>query len=180
MSFKNSIPEFLITMLEKQYGKEKTNSIIQGYYSKRPVTLRINTLKSSIDEVQEELNKAEIKFEKIEWSKEAIILQNATEDQIRQLEIYENGKIYLQSLSSMLPPIILNPKEKETILDMTAAPGGKTTRVGSSYAKQSNNYCMRIKQNTCGKIKIQFAKAGCNKCICNGNRCKKIRRLFFV
>ena len=135
MDFKTSIPEFLITILEKQYGKEKADSIIQGYGSKRPVTLRVNTLKSSIDEVQEELNKVKIEFEKVTWSKEAMILKDVTEEQVRRLDIYENGKIYLQSLSSMLPPIILQPKEKEAILDMAAAPGGKTTRNSSAYTK---------------------------------------------
>lgn len=41
------------------------------------------------------------------------------------MEIYKNGEIYLQSLSSMLPPIILDPKEGTDILDMAAAPGEK-------------------------------------------------------
>ena len=45
--------------------------------------------------------------------------------------MYENGEIYMQSLSSMLPPIVLEPKEKENILDMTAAPGGKTTQMSA-------------------------------------------------
>ena len=50
-----------------------------------------------------------------------------------KLEVQYNkeGKIYLQSVTSMLPPIILNPKEKENILDMAAAPGGKTTQMAS-------------------------------------------------
>ena len=51
--------------------------------------------------------------------------------EIRELEIYNNGEIYLQSLSSMLPPIILSPKENENILDMAAAPGGKTTQMSA-------------------------------------------------
>ena len=45
--------------------------------------------------------------------------------------MYENGEIYMQSLSSMLPPIVLEPREKENILDMTAAPGGKTTQMSA-------------------------------------------------
>ena len=37
----------------------------------------------------------------------------------------------MQSLSSMLPPIILNPKQGTDILDMAAAPGGKTTQMAA-------------------------------------------------
>ena len=53
------------------------------------------------------------------------------EDIIKELEIYKQGKIYLQSLSSMLPPLVLNPKPQENILDMAAAPRRKNNRDGS-------------------------------------------------
>ena len=132
MSFE--IPEFLKLMLEKQYEKKYIEKIIQGYQVKRNTTFRINTLKSGIEEITSYLKEKHIAYERVEWSQEAIILKDISEKEIRKLEIYENGKIYLQSLSSMLPPIILQPKEGVDILDMAAAPGGKTTR-NSSHNK---------------------------------------------
>lgn len=126
MSFE--IPEFLKLMLEKQYEKKYIEKIIQGYQVKRNTTFRINTLKSGIEEITSYLKEKQIAYERVEWSQEAIILKEVSEKEIRKLEIYEEGKIYLQSLSSMLPPIILQPKEGIDILDMAAAPGGKTTR----------------------------------------------------
>ncbi len=129
MSFE--IPEFLKLMLEKQYEKKYKEKKIQGYQVKRNTTFRINTLKSGIEEITSYLKEKQIAYERIEWSQEAIILKEASEKEIRKLEIYEEGKIYLQSLSSMLPPIILQPKEGIDILDMAAAPGGKTTRNSS-------------------------------------------------
>lgn len=41
----NKIPEFLYKLLLEQYGEDITKNIIQGYLEKRPVTLRVNTLK---------------------------------------------------------------------------------------------------------------------------------------
>lgn len=124
-----NIPEFLQEKLLKQYGKELTEQIIKGYSQTRPVTLRINTIKSNKIKVIEELTKAHIVFKEVEWYSDALIIENVREEEIKKLEIYENGEIYLQSLSSMLPPIILNPQKNENILDMTAAPGGKTTQI---------------------------------------------------
>ena len=95
----------------------------------------MNTLKSKRQEIEEVLKENNFEYDRVEWSKEAFILKNATEKEIRNLSIYEEGKIYLQSLSSMLPPIILGPKEGADILDMAAAPGGKTTR-NSNYNEQ--------------------------------------------
>ena len=123
--------KFLEEKLEKQYGTKITKEIIEGYQTKRKTTLRINTIKSNIEEIKKELEKEKIEYETIKWSKETLIIKNAYEKTIQEMEIYKNGKIYLQSLSSMLPPIILEPKEGTDILDMAAAPGGKTTQIAA-------------------------------------------------
>lgn len=123
--------KFLEEKLEKQYGTKITKEIIEGYQTKRKTTLRINTIKSNIEEIKKELEKEKIEYEIVKWSKEALIIKNAYEKTIQEMEIYKNGKIYLQSLSSMLPPIILEPKEETDILDMAAAPGGKTTQIAA-------------------------------------------------
>lgn len=131
----SKLPEFLVNILEEQYGKENVLRILQGYGVKRKTTFRVNTLKSNVNEIIEILKENKIEYKTVKWSKEAFILENANEKEIRKMPIYEEGKIYLQSLSSMLPPIILQPKEGTDILDMAAAPGGKTTR-NSSNNKQ--------------------------------------------
>ena len=123
--------KFLEEKLEKQYGTKITKEIIEGYQTKRKTTLRINTIKSNIEEIKKELEKEKIEYETVKWSKEALIIKNADEKTIQEMEIYKNGKIYLQSLSSMLPPIILKPQEGTDILDMAAAPGGKTTQIAA-------------------------------------------------
>jgi len=125
------IPQFLEEMLQKQYNNEITNKIINGYKEQRNVTLRINTIKNTKEKTKECLNQAKIEFQEVEWNRDALIIKNAREEEIRKLEIYEKGGIYLQSLSSMLPPIIIEPKEGENILDMAAAPGGKTTQMAA-------------------------------------------------
>ena len=123
--------KFLEKMLEKQYGAEKTKEIINGYQTKRKTTLRINTIKGNIEEIKNKLEKSKIEYEEVPWSKEALIIKNADEKSIQEMEIYQDGKIYMQSLSSMLPSIILEPKEGIDILDMAAAPGGKTTQIAA-------------------------------------------------
>ena len=123
--------KFLEDMLEKQYGIEIAQKIIEGYLAKRKTTLRINTIKSNKEEIKQKLDAKKIEYEEVKWSKEAIIIKNEDEKAIQKMDIYTNGEIYMQSLSSMLPPIILEPKEGTDILDMTAAPGGKTTQIAA-------------------------------------------------
>lgn len=127
----SKVPEFLDKMLVNQYGEELAEKILQGYSSNRATTLRVNTIKSNKEEIIKVLNDNDISFKEVLWNNDALILGNATEQDIRKLLIYEEGKIYLQSLSSMIPPVVLSPNEKENILDMAAAPGGKTTQMAA-------------------------------------------------
>lgn len=124
------IPQFLKEMLVNQYGQETTEKIIKGYI-KKAVTIRVNTIKASKQEIIDKLKNAQIEFDEIEYNNNALIIRNKNEEDLRKLDMYENGEIYMQSLSSMLPPIVLEPKVKENILDMTAAPGGKTTQMSA-------------------------------------------------
>ena len=124
------IPTFLKDMLIQQYGEDITNKIIDGYKN-RNVSFRVNNLKSNKEKIEEELKKANITYKNVNWYNDAFIIENVREDEIKNLSIYENGEIYLQSLSSMLPPLFLDLKKDENILDMAAAPGGKTTQMAS-------------------------------------------------
>ena len=156
----NKLPQFLIEELNKQYGEEMTNKIIDGYTKNRVVSLRVNTLKSNLEKVCEELTKNSIEFEKVSWSDVALITENATEEDLQKLSIYENGEIYLQSLSSMLPPVIMQPKENTDILDMTAAPGGKTTQIEALTNNNANITACEMNNIRIEKLKYNIEKQG--------------------
>lgn len=125
------IPGFLEEMLTAQYGQELTEKIKDGYTKRRPVTLRVNTLKSDPERAEAQLSQEGIVFRRVSWSREALILEGVREPDVRRLALYRNGGIYLQSLSSMLPPLLLRPGAQECVLDMAAAPGGKTTQMAA-------------------------------------------------
>lgn len=154
------IPTFLIQILIEQYGKEKTNQIIKGYTKPKPVTLRINTLKTTKEIIKNKLKESKIEFEEITWYKEALIIKNVKEEEIKKLDIYERGEIYLQSLSSMIPPIILEPQAGENILDMAAAPGGKTTQIATITNNKSYITACEKNKIRAERLKYNLQKQG--------------------
>ncbi len=156
----NELPDFLINMLNEQYGEETTNKIIQGYKAKRVVSLRVNTLKSNLEKVLKVFDDNNIKYDFVSWSKEALIIKNVTEKEIKELDIYENGEIYLQSLSSMLPPIVLDPKEGKDILDMAAAPGGKTTQIAALTQNRAHITACEMNNIRAERLKFNVLKQG--------------------
>ena len=152
--------DFLLNMLEEQYGPEIANKIIEGYTKQRTVTFRVNTLKSNIETIENKLKEAKIEYEKTPWSKEAVIIKNANEKVIQELDNYKNGEIYLQSLSSMLPPIILKPQEGADILDMAAAPGGKTTQMAALSGNKAHITACEKNKIRAERLKYNVDKQG--------------------
>lgn len=156
------IPEFLKEMIEKQYGEDLLKNIIKGYEEERKVTLRVNTLKSNACEIENALKENDIKYKKVSWYEDAFIIENVRENKIKDIDIYENGEIYMQSLSSMLPPIILDPKENTDILDMTAAPGGKTTEIAALIENKARITAIEMNKIRAKKLKYNIEKQGAN------------------
>lgn len=178
MEFKEKLPQFLISMLKEQYGDEIVGEIIKGYVNKRNVTFRVNTLKTNIEKVEKELQESEVEYEKVPWSKEAFIIKNVTEKEIEKLELYKNGEIYLQSLSSMLPPIILDPKEDTDILDMAAAPGGKTTQLAALTQNKANITACEINKIRCERLRYNIEKQGATSVYIMQEDSRKINDFF--
>ena len=101
-----------------------------------------------------------IEFKEVEWYKDALIIENVREDEIRKLPMYENGEIYLQSLSSMLPPIFLEPRAGENILDMAAAPGGKTTQIAAMTENKAYITACEKNKIRAERLKYNLRKQG--------------------
>lgn len=159
----NNIPEFLYHYLIEQYGENLTNIILEEYSQKRPVTLRANTLKTNIKNIKAIFDNLHISYKEVSWYNDALIMENISEEQIKNLEIYQNGEIYLQSLSSMIPPLVLSPKEDENILDMAAAPGGKTTQMLA--LSQNKAFITACEKNKIRAERLQYNlnKQGANR-----------------
>lgn len=148
------IPEILKQKLINNYGIDDVNDIIESYQNKKIVSLRINTLKTTKENIISILKENNIAYKEISWSSAALIISNNTEEDLKKLSIYEDGLIYLQNLSSQIPPLFLNPQANETVLDMAAAPGGKTTEI----AALTNNKAMitAIEKNKIRAQRLQY------------------------
>lgn len=108
--------------------------------------IRVNTLKISIPELRKRIEK-DWELKQVPWCKEGFWIEHKGEEKRRDVgNLIEHmlGYIYIQEPASMIPPIVLDPKPGETILDMCASPGSKTTQI-AQYMKgegilMSNDY----------------------------------------
>ena len=147
---------FLKKLLLNEYSNNYVYNILDGYNANRKTTIRVNTLISTFEEVIQFLDKNNISCSAVSDIQNAIIINDSYD--VTKTKLYENGAIYLQSLSSMLPPLILNPKEDAHILDMCAAPGSKTTQLA---ALTNNKACITACEFD--KIRAERLKYNLNK-----------------
>ncbi len=114
--------------------------IIRAISSDKPTTFRINTLQAG-QEILNDLQDHRILTRKGPLPNSYVVTKGS-EKEIGETDSYKTGKIYLQELSSMIPPFILAPEKGQTVLDLAAAPGGKSTEIQAMTGDESKIVCV--------------------------------------
>jgi 16S rRNA (cytosine1407-C5)-methyltransferase len=125
----HALPEAFLERLRRILPPDRWDAVVNTFTEPTPTTFRVNTLKTTPEAVREQLSSAGFHLERVPWSAEAFILRRGRLRELQEVDLYASGAIYVQSLSSMLPPLALEPQPGETVLDIAAAPGSKTTQL---------------------------------------------------
>ena len=124
------MPEEALNIFKKTFSASDYNKILNSFREERLTTFRINTLKSNFNQVLSSAQKLDCKIKPFGLIENAYILDGRI-NKIMKSGLVLEGKIYFQSLSSILPSLILKPLENENILDIASAPGSKTTHLSA-------------------------------------------------
>lgn len=157
---KRRLPKDFIDRLYSQFSPITADKILSGMANERYTTLRVNTLKYDRQSLMKDLKNEDIKFERVLWYDDAFIIKNVDEKIISELDIYKKGYIYLQSLSSMIPAIVLNPKKGEKVLDMASAPGSKTTQMACLMGNEGLIVANEIDKIRAERLKYNISLQG--------------------
>lgn len=123
LSVKYSCPEWIINSFITDYGVDNATQLLEYSLQAPPVTLRVNTLKTDCNSLQQILAQENILTQ-------PTTIENALEVvggiDVTKSKAYYDGLFHIQDIASQTVVSILSPKENETVLDVCAAPGGKT------------------------------------------------------
>ncbi len=150
---------FFKKQLSLFYNTETIRKIIDGSKSRKNSTIRINTLKTNKENVIKILRELSIDYKEVEYNNNALII-SGNEDSLRNSNCYKNGEIYFQNLSSQLPPILLSPNINTDILDMCAAPGGKTSQIAAIADNKCSITACEMNKIRADRLKYNLAKLG--------------------
>ncbi len=123
LSVRYSCPEWIIKSFITDYGAETAEELLKESLKPAPVVIRVNTLKTDTKTLKAELEKCGIPSDTAE-KENALILKKGID--AAEFDLYKKGFFYAEDLSSQTAVSVLNPKKGERVLDMCAAPGGKS------------------------------------------------------
>uniref|UniRef100_A0A667WLK8 NOP2 nucleolar protein homolog (yeast) n=1 Tax=Myripristis murdjan TaxID=586833 RepID=A0A667WLK8_9TELE len=125
-----SYNNFLIEKLMDIFPLSELIDFLEANEIQRPVTIRTNTLKTRRRDLAQALINRGVNLDPIgKWSKVGLVIYDSSVP-IGATPEYLAGQYMLQGASSFLPVMALSPQEGESVLDMSSAPGGKTTYIG--------------------------------------------------
>ena len=99
-------------------------------------SIRINTIRGSIEETKTSIEAKGWILKQIPWTKDGFWISHPDRKDVGNLFEHHLGKIYVQEAASMIPPLVLQPQPGDIILDMCASPGSKTTQMGMMMKNQ--------------------------------------------
>lgn len=125
------LPEQFLSRLDAIVPHRCISDVLEALNTQRPTTLRVNTLKATVDTVLRAFGNAGIVTRPVVWNPLAFEVVSPSLRELSETPMYKEGLLYVQSLSSMLPPLVLDPAPGDKVLDIAAAPGSKTTQMAS-------------------------------------------------
>jgi len=124
-----SHPAWMVKRYLERFGQEETEKLLLANNEKPYLTLRINAIKTNAEEFKRLLESVNLKYRPGKYLTEFVQLQNLTN--ITAWEYFGKGYFNIQDESAGLACRLLDVKPGMNVLDMCAAPGGKTAYLGS-------------------------------------------------
>ncbi|WP_316607334.1 16S rRNA (cytosine(967)-C(5))-methyltransferase RsmB [uncultured Ruminococcus sp.] len=153
-----SCPEAIVQELIDDYGAEDTETILNGFIGRPPVTIRVNTLKTDKPTLVRRLKEQGIGVEEIPFLKDSLKLSNTGSlDKIPQ---FKAGHFYVEDAASQLCAEMLGAKPGDHIADVCAAPGGKSFYLALSMFDEGKVYSYDVHEHKLNLIRDSAKRLG--------------------
>jgi 16S rRNA (cytosine1407-C5)-methyltransferase len=155
-----AFPDEFLNRLQRIVPPGLVREVGIGFQGERPTTFRVNSLKARPSDVIRDLGKSGLVSEEVRGFAGTFVLKKGSFKKLTESRSYEEGWIYLQSLSSQIPPLVLSPLPGETVLDLAAAPGGKTCQMAAFMENRGEIVAIEPDQIRCERLQFNVEKQG--------------------
>lgn len=143
LSIEYSTPVWLVERWVTQFGMAVTKQILEASNERAPLSVRVNLHNTTVTEATKILNQEDFTIRPGRFLSEALIVEQLAMP-IEQSALFNSGGIFPQDESSMLCAHLLQPQSGETVVDLCAAPGGKSTHLAELMNDQGRVYSIDV------------------------------------
>ncbi|MBN2588669.1 MAG: methyltransferase domain-containing protein, partial [Sedimentisphaerales bacterium] len=152
-----SLPNWLVTEWLNDFRSEKTRQICFASNRRPGFYIRPNTLKTTLQDLVTKFQEEGIEIEIIQ---EESLLRIKSPSMVSKLPGFNEGLFVVQDLTASLPVKLLNPKQNWKILDMCAAPGGKTTQLAETTNDSAQIFATDIDSERLTRLEENITRLG--------------------
>jgi 16S rRNA (cytosine967-C5)-methyltransferase len=150
LKIRYSMPKWLIRKWAEQFNDKTAQQLCEASNSTADSILRVNTLKTTTEELQQRLEKSgSVVMDDVAVPNALRVIQGGA---LPRGKWFQGGHFFLQDTASMLPALLMEPKAGERVLDMCAAPGGKTTHMAELSGGEAHIVAMDSSRKRLWKI----------------------------
>lgn len=158
LSIMYSMPGWITEDFYDSYGKAVTKQILEGFLNRNTTTVRCNLSKASIDETVSLLEQDNINVKRNNYLDYALEIENF--NTISNIKAFNEGLCQVQDVSSMLVAEIAGIKENDIILDVCAAPGGKSIHAADKLNNTGKVYARDLTEAKAELIRQNVERTG--------------------
>lgn len=156
--FKYSVSDLVFQKVKKSLGLEKTLKFFEKSLEKPPLIARVNQKHFTIEELKSELEGENYKVSKCEFSDSSLQIDEISDKKINETSAYKMGMFYIQDRASISLLDSIEIKKDDKVLDICAAPGGKTLYIAERLADGN-----KITANDISKAKLKTLAQNANR-----------------
>jgi 16S rRNA (cytosine967-C5)-methyltransferase len=156
----HSHPKWLVEKWQKRFGEERTRQLLEWNNTPPKTFARVNTLKTDAAKLVERWREENVEYDFVrrDWLPENLVFELKSHPPLHSLASFRDGWFYIQDPSTMLAACKLGAQPGETILDLCAAPGGKTTFIAQLMGNQGKIVAQDVSED-----RLQLIRENCTR-----------------
>ena len=152
------LPAWFIRRMRELLGAEEAEQLFRALNTRLPLSVRVNTLKATVEEVVEQLRREG--KNPVVSKRVPVVVKFEGPYNFDRSRLYREGKIVIQEEAAAAASIILDPKPGETVVDMCAAPGGKTSHLAELMRNQGRIFAFDVDEARIKRMKMLLKRMG--------------------
>ena len=160
LSIRYSMPQWIVDRFVAAYGEKKAEEIFKAFHSKSTISIRTNLTRCTPDELRAMLEAEGVTVTAVDELNYAFVISGF--DYLNSLQSFRDGLFYVQDISSMLVAQTAAPKKGDYVIDVCAAPGGKSTHIAELLQGSGHVLARDLTDTKVGMIEENIERHGLN------------------